>query len=300
MQTDRIRTTTAATSFTDTLAAFVASLAAANCSAATIAAYQADVGHCLAFLQNADMTVAHPDQILRGDLLAYLASLSARGLSGVSRARKLAAIRGYFRFLVAEGLLDTSPAAAITTPKQERGGKTFLAPEEYNRLLSYAGTDPRDYAIFQVFLQTGLRVSELCALRCSDIDLSARMLTVRSGKGMTSRTIELEQKSAKALKTYLDHRPESFDDHLFLNRYGQPISERGVRKMVAKYLKAGDIRKKASCHSLRHTFATQKAEHGVSPYQLQLWLGHRDLRTTQIYVHLGRRNARKAMEATSL
>ncbi len=117
---------------------------------------------------------------------------------------------------------------------------------------------------------------------------------------MASRSVELETKSAKALKTCLDHRPDSVDDHLFLNRYGQPLAERGVRKMVAKYLKAGDIRNKASCHSLRHTFATQKAALGVSPYQLQQWLGHRDFRTTQLYVHLGRRNARKVMEATSL
>jgi site-specific recombinase XerD len=295
-----MRTTSAGTAFQETLAAFVDALVAANCSPATIAAYQSDVRQCFDFLQQANLTLTHPDQVGRHDLVDYFASLSRRGLSGVSRARKLAAIRGYFRFLVAEGLIATSPAATLPTPKQERGGKTYLAPEEYNRLLSYAGTDPRDYAIFQVFLQTGLRVSELCALRCTDIDLRTRMLTVRSGKGMASRSIELETKSAKALRTYLDNRPDSLDDHLFLNRYGQPISERGVRKMVAKYLKAGDIRKKASCHSLRHTFATQKAEHGVSPYQLQQWLGHRDLRTTQIYVHLGRRNARKAMEATSL
>ena len=87
---------------------------------------------------------------------------------------------------------------------------------------------------------------------------------------------------------------------VFLNRYGEPISERGIRKLVAKYVRAGGITKKASCHSLRHTFATYKAEHGVSPYQLQAWLGHKSLETTQLYVHLGRQNARKAMEETSL
>jgi Phage integrase family len=92
---------------------------------------------------------------------------------------------------------------------------------------------------------------------------------------MNARTIELEKKSAQALKTYIAHRPQTFDQHVFLNRYGEPISERGIRKLVAKYVRAGGITKKASCHSLRHTFATYKAEHGVSPYQLQPGLGTR-------------------------
>lgn len=84
------------------------------------------------------------------------------------------------------------------------------------------------------------------------------------------------------------------------NRYGQPISRRGVRKLVAKCVKAGGVTKKASCHSLRHTFATYKAERGVPAYRLKEWLGHRNLNTTQIYVHLGRQDARKVTEATSL
>jgi integrase/recombinase XerC len=135
-----MRTTSIGTSFAATLDAFLDALAAANCSPATIAAYQSDVAQCIDYLQHADMTLTAPDQVERHELLDYLASLSRRGLSGVSRARKVAAIRGYFRFLVAEGIIDASPAAAIATPQQERGGKTFLAPEEYNRLLSYSGS----------------------------------------------------------------------------------------------------------------------------------------------------------------
>jgi site-specific recombinase XerD len=85
-----------------------------------------------------------------------------------------------------------------------------------------------------------------------------------------------------------------------LNYKGEPISERGVRKLVVKYTKAAGITKKVSCHTLRHTFATYKAERGVSPFQLQQWLGHANLNTTQIYVHLGKQNAKKIMEQTSL
>ena len=87
---------------------------------------------------------------------------------------------------------------------------------------------------------------------------------------------------------------------VFLNYQGEPISERGIRKLVVKYRKEAGITKKASCHTLRHTFATYKAEKGVSAFQLQQWLGHANLNTTQIYVHLGKQNARKIMQDTSL
>jgi integrase/recombinase XerC len=120
------------------------------------------------------------------------------------------------------------------------------------------------------------------------------------GKGKVSREIALEKKGIQALKSYLAVRPESLSERLFLNYKGEPISERGVRKLVVKYTKAAGITKKASCHTLRHTFATYKAEKGVSPFQLQQWLGHANLNTTQIYVHLGKQNAKKVMEQTSL
>lgn len=300
MVNNSIRTTLTGTSFPDTLAAFLRTLEGSNLSPATIRAYQTDVSQCLDSLQRTDMTLRRPEQVQRRHLQDYLACLGARGLTGVSRARKLAAVRGYFRFLEDQEVIGKSPAAGLETPKKERTSRSVLRVDEYTRLLSLAGTDPRDYAIFQVFLQTGLRVSELCALRRQDVDFEGRTVTVRMGKGQQARTIDLETKAARAIKSYLAIRPDSLDDRLFLNRYGESISERGVRKLVAKYLKAGGITKKASCHSLRHTFATYKAERGVSAYQLRDWLGHRNLNTTQIYVRLGRGNGRKVMEATSL
>ncbi len=151
-----------------------------------------------------------------------------------------------------------------------------------------------------MFLQTGIRISDLCNLTLSDVDFADRTLTVRQGKGMSDRTIELEKKGLQAIKNYLRSRPQSLSDALFLNYQEEPISECGVQKLLAKYVKLAGITKRISPHSLRHTFATYKAERGVSPYQLQQWLGHRNLNTTQIYVHLGKQNARRVMEFTSL
>lgn len=284
----------------DALAAYLRTLTAANKSAATIAAYRTDLIQFLTFLQETNCTIATPADIRRDDVTAYLADLADRGLSGITRARKLAAIRELFRFLHDDGVIVKNPTLGIATPKKERSGRTTLRPDEYTKLLSLAGANPRDYAILQVFLQTGIRVSELCALTLEDIELGSRTLHVRQGKGQQARTIELEKKGIQAIRSYLAVRPNGLHRELFLNYQGAPLSDRGVRKMLDKYLKAAGITKTISPHSLRHTFATYKAERGVSPYQLKEWLGHARLDTTAIYVHTARSNAKHAMEATSL
>lgn len=221
-------------------------------------------------------------------------------MTGVSRARKLAALRELFRFLEAHDVLSKAPTSGVETPKKEKNARAYLQSDEYNRLLSQAGANTRDYAIVQVFLQTGVRVSELVSLTVEDVDLKGKTLHIRVGKGMTARSIDLNSKAVAAIKNYLSSRPQLGVPALFLNRYGEPITERGVRKLVVKYRDLAGISKKANCHALRHTFATAKAEKGVSPYQLQQWLGHASLNTTQIYVHLSRQNGQKVMEQTSL
>jgi integrase/recombinase XerC len=288
------------TIFQHTLEQFLSDLSGKNRSTLTIRCYSIDCHQFLSWIQENDLTVTHPAAITKSHLSEYLSSLSDQGLSGRTRARKLAAIKEYFRFLVNSGFILLSPAETMIAPKRERNSRTYLTVAEYTRLLSLAGSNPRDYAILQMFLQTGIRISELCNLTLSDVDLADRTLTIRQGKGMADRTIELEKKGCQAIKNYLQSRPQNLSDSLFLNYQAEPLSERGVQKLLQKYVKLSGITKKISPHSLRHTFATYKAERGVSPYQLQQWLGHRNLNTTQIYVHLGKQNSRKVMEFTSL
>jgi integrase/recombinase XerC len=281
------------------LAVFLDALSGKNRSAATIRAYQTDLSQLMTFLHATSVLITSPQDVQKVDILDYFSFLAKKDLTGVARARKLSAIREYFRFLEGLGRIDKSPTAGIETPKREKNTRQFLRSDEYTKMLSLAGANPRDYAILQVFLQTGIRVSELASLRMQDIDFLKPSVTV-AGKGKVSREIALEKKGIQALKSYLAVRPESLASRLFLNYKGEPISERGIRKLVVKYTKAAGITKKASCHTLRHTFATYKAEKGVSPFQLQQWLGHANLNTTQIYVHLGKQNAKKIMEQTSL
>jgi integrase/recombinase XerC len=283
------------------LATFLDSLAGKNRSAATIRAYQTDIQQFIAFLHATNVSIQTPADVEKVDVVEYLSSLAKRALTGIARARKMSALREYFRFLEGLGVITKSPTTGIETPKREKNGRQVLRSDEYTKMLSLAGANARDYAILQVFLQTGIRVSELASLTLRDVDFIKPSITVR-GKGNAQREIALEKKGSQALRSYLAVRmaPEGSTEQLFLNYKGEPISERGVRKLVVKYTKAAGITKKASCHTLRHTFATYKAEKGVSPFQLQQWLGHANLNTTQIYVHLGKQNARKIMQETSL
>jgi integrase/recombinase XerD len=156
--------------------------------------------------------------------LAYLADL---GRSGVTRARKLASIREFFRYLYEHDFIPSSPAASVAIPKKERKQQTYLRPDEYARLLSAAGSNPRDFALLQVLLQTGIRVSELVSLTLTSVDMQARTILV-AGKGNKERTIPLEKKGILALKNYLAVRPKNLDQHVFLNYNGAGISRRGA------------------------------------------------------------------------
>jgi integrase/recombinase XerD len=287
----------------ETLNAFLRSLEGKNRSELTRRAYHTDLLQFFIWLKENNSYATSPDKITKVDVTEFLSACARRGLSGLSRARKLAALREYYRYLVDHELIIKAPTNGVETPKKEHNVRSFLAPPEYHSVLVAAAGSSRDYAIFQVFLQTGVRVSELCDLRLGDLEMNVRpypLLHVRNGKGMRSRTLALERKVAQALKNYLVQRGESLCDAVFLNYSGDAIGERGVRKIVAKYVRAAGISKKVSPHSLRHTFATQKAEKGVSTYQLQGWLGHANLNTTQVYVHLSKQSGGKVMEQTSL
>ncbi|MGH2532380.1 MAG: tyrosine-type recombinase/integrase [Thermomicrobiales bacterium] len=287
-------------SFLGAIERFVRTQEGRNRSPQTLRAYRSDLIQLSTWLQAENPLLTDPADVTTDDLNEFLAHLAREGLSGVSRARKLAAIREFFRYLKIAGAIEDSPVEGVDTPKRERKSRNFLTPEEYNRLLAAAGGHPRDFCILTLFLQTGIRISELCELRLGDIDLEVGTLTVRVGKGMAARTIELEKKGTRSLKTWLSLRETSPYDHLFLNRDGEPLKEWGVRDMLEKYCRMAAITKRVTPHSLRHTFASYKAQSGVSPYQLKEWMGHARLDTTAIYVHLARQSGKKVMEATSL
>src|SRR6266581_2059888 len=180
---------------------------------------QSTVLQFIAFLTENNVAITEAGDVGKVDVLEYLAALAKKGLTGVARARKVSAIREYFRYLEGVGVVQKSPTAGIDTPKREKHTRQYLRSDEYTKMLSLAGGNPRDYAILQVFLQTGIRVSELANLTREDVDFIKPAIRVR-GKGNQEREIALEKRGVQALKNYLAVRPESLSEVIFLNYKG--------------------------------------------------------------------------------
>src|SRR6266705_2281489 len=203
------------TTFEKNVVSFLRELEGGNKSQLTLTAYKTDLSQFFLWLAENDVTVTNPAQVTRGHVNEYLAFLSSLGRSGVTRARKLAALKSFFTYLKDENLITASPADTIHMPNKERKRKVVLRTDEYSRMLSEAGGNPRDFSILQLFLQTGIRVSELVAITLFDLDIQNHVLKVH-GKGNKERDIPLEKKSVQALKSWLTVRPDSQDRHLFL------------------------------------------------------------------------------------
>jgi site-specific recombinase XerD len=265
----------------------------------TIVAYRTDNQQFLAWLTEYDAVITTPQQVKRNYVNEYLRYLANNGRAGTTRSRKLVSIQRFFSHLVKEGIIPLSPAATVDRPRKERKPKHYLRPDEYTKLLASAGGNVRDFALLQLFLQTGIRVSEAAAICLHDLDLEHKTLTIH-GKGSKERIIPLEKKAFQALKSYLTVRPKTADQHLFLNHHGEGLSIRGVRKIVEKYVKHSGITKKISCHGLRHTCATNRAALGMNAFCLKTLLGHERISTSLEYVHIGTEELRKPMEDTSL
>jgi site-specific recombinase XerD len=184
------------------LATFIDGLHGKNRSSATIRAYQTDITQFISFLHANNVSVRTPGDVEKVDVVEYFSALAKRALTGIARARKMSALREYFRFLEGIGVITKSPTTGIETPKREKNRRQVLRSDEYTKMLSLAGAIPRDYAILQVFLQTGIRVSELAHLKIEDIDFIKPAITVR-GKGSVEREIALEKKGIHAFNSYL-------------------------------------------------------------------------------------------------
>ncbi len=301
---------------TAALELFEKSLCGSNYSPLTIAAYLKDISQFLKYIQKMRVDWDKVDRFTRTDIVEFLNHLANNKYTGVSRVRKLAAIRKFFTFLVDSEYISGNPANTVKGPRREEKDPSVLYKNEYKALLYEASQDIRDYAILQTFLQTGVRVGELVNLEQEDIDMTNKLLTVRQGKGKKDRTIPLEDQSLKAIQKYLVIREkyieneekginsllfnESAVNTLFLAKNGTSLDVRTVRYLVEKYVKKAGITKKVSVHTLRHTFGTHKVDKGMSIPNLKELLGHRKMETTYKYVHLAKTTLRQQQIDTAL
>ncbi len=280
----------------------------------TRAAYARDLR---AFIDWTSTTgVPGPSDVTRRVIRSYLAQLHSRGVSPRTTRRQLSSLRRYFDWAVAEEISDVDPTLGVTAPSGDGRLPRVLRSDELTVLLDEPPSDEpmwrrlRDDAVLELLYGSGLRVSELCGLSDGDLDLGSRMVTVW-GKGSKQRRVPLSAPSVDALHRWIHHGRRSVppirqgtaptaedpaterDGRLFVNESGRPLSDRDVRRIVARRSPVP-----SSPHVLRHTFATQLLDGGADLRVVQELLGHADLSTTQIYTHVSRERLRSVFDST--
>jgi len=260
-----------------------------NASPHTLEAYDRDLQQFASFIGKEFGETFRIDQITHLHIRRYLASVH-KELSKSSVGRKLAAVRSLFRFLLRRGLLEKNPAELVSSPKREKKLPFHLDIDEVTTLVeapeAITPLSIRDRAILETLYSSGLRVSELTGLSVGGADLLAGSVRVL-GKGGKERIVPLGSKAIKALEEYLDLRgSRELNAPLFLNSRGGRLTRRSVARIVDRYMIHLETMKKASPHTLRHTFATHLLEGGADLRAIQEMLGHASLSTTQKYTHV--------------
>jgi integrase/recombinase XerD len=262
----------------------------------TLGAYRSDLLQFGEFLGRRGLSLTETQH---GDIAGFLSELATGSaerppVAAATLARKVAALRSFYRHLRREGLLDHDPTAELRGPPKTRTLPRVLSREEVARLLSEPrGAAPRalrDRALLEVMYACGLRASEAIGLELADVDLEEGVLCAR-GKGSKERLVPIGSQAVAALRAYyrsgrpalLGARPES---GLFINRRGTRLTRQGLYKIVQGHARRVGLDEKMSPHTLRHTFATHLLAGGCDLRSLQEMLGHADLATTQVYTHL--------------
>jgi integrase/recombinase XerD len=278
----------------------------------TLEAYRNDLSQFAAFvkerLAKEDKSQASWESVDRALILDYLVNLRERSYAPATMARKVAAIKSFFNFLVAEGTLKKNPTEGVSGPKVGKALPKAISIEDVDRLLEQPDrhTTPeakRDKAMLELLYATGMRVSEMVSLNVRDVNL--RNGFVRCfGKGSKERLIPIHNKAIKAVKTYIDDaRPQllSTQDEtaLFLNRRGQRLTRQGFWLILKGHAERAGIEADITPHVLRHSIATHLLHSGkMNLRELQELLGHANISTTQIYTHLTTEHLRRVYESS--
>jgi len=293
-----------------------------NASPHTLVNYKNDLGQFVEFLTPPETETPAMGQVTHHLIREFVAHLHDNHLEKSSIARKLAALRSFFKYCVREGILKENPARLVPTPKLPRRIPSVLSAEEMNGFLNQLAGEglegagkkgrrkaarieedslllARDRAILELLYAAGLRVSELTGLNLADMDQKDQMLRVR-GKGNKERIVPYGQKAAQALKSYWPVRQRLLEESekagrrssaeaVFLNYRGRRLTQRSVGRMVKKYVRLVNVNWDLHPHSMRHAFATHLLADGADLRAIQELLGHQSLSTTQKYTHASMR-----------
>lgn len=260
----------------------------------TLEAYGRDLRRFLVFIRQKSLTQLQ--EATQEIIIEYLIQIKSEGLSPNSMNRALAALRGFYKYLLMEKKIEQTPLANIELAKVWMRLPDTLSKEEMNVILAQPGGDKpsalRDTAMLELLYATGIRVSELINLTMNSINWQVGFLTVM-GKGNKERIVPIGKTAYDCTRFYVDKaRPQLMQkkstDMLFLNRFGGKFTRQGFWKMVIRYAKKAGIQKKVHPHTFRHSFASHLLEGGADLRIVQVMLGHADISTTQIYTHITR------------
>jgi len=260
----------------------------------TLEAYSRDLKRFLAFLE--EQGVSDVRAVSSGHVIDFLVQIKEEGLSANSMNRCLAALRGFYKFLLQEKAVDESPLAHIELAKVWMRLPDTVSKEEMNSILSQPGDQTpaamRDSAMLELLYATGLRVSELASLTMNSFNWQVGFLVVM-GKGSKERVVPVGKTAYDCVRRYVDQARPKFlksktTDVLFLNRFGGAFTRQGLWKLIIHYAEKAGLQKNVHPHTFRHSFASHLLEGGADLRAVQVMLGHSDISTTQIYTHVTR------------
>lgn len=260
---------------------FVSYLTEAKRAHATILAYSKDIEQLVSFLS--DLGKKSIRDVEKVDLEAFLKKLSSDGYTAKSLSRKINSIKTFYRFLKSQSYISLNPASEISHPKYEVKPPRVLTKMEYRALRDACRGDVRTYAIVELFLQTGIRIGELAALRVEDI--REKDMLVRSQENHPERTIPLNKAAKEALVKWLSLRPKTENPALFVTKTGRPLLVRNIRTTIDRYFKLAGI-ENAKVNDLRHTFIAHHLASGTPLTAISKLVGHKRLATTEKYLDL--------------
>jgi integrase/recombinase XerD len=278
----------------------------------TLDAYKNDLSQFVDFIRKQaakeDKLQLTWEKVDRSSLLDYLVTLRERSYAPATMARKVAAIKSFFNFLVSEGILKKNPTEGISGPKVGKALPRAISVEDVEKLLEQpekvsTPEAKRDKAMLELVYATGMRVSEMVSLNLRDVNLKAGFVRC-FGKGSKERIIPIHNKAIKAVKTYIDEaRPRLLgatgETAMFLNRRGQRLTRQGFWLILKGYAEKAKIEADITPHVLRHSIATHLLQSGkMNLRELQELLGHANISTTQIYTHLTTEHLRKVYDSS--
>ena len=280
----------------DQLSSFLDFLATErNYSDNTVAAYRNDLSQFMSWLINQHPEISQWTDA-RADIVAsYVESLKQKSYTASSVARKIAAIKSFFHFLLARGIILSDPTMNLNSPKVKKHLPQTLPTEDVERLLASPRRKRtpkglRDLALLHVLYSTGMRVTEVVSLQVADVDLGSSSVTCKS-KDNNVRVLPLDEETDQVLTEYLSngrpHLVKNKDETaLFLNHRGQQLTRQGLWLIIKAYAEQAGLGNKVTPHTLRHSFAAHKLQSGSELREIQHLLGHANISTTQIYSQL--------------